>query len=117
MADGECKRGMEWFVDMAAYSRIVEEDKALRRELEQAQARVAQLEEALRQAEHSLTTLHGLTASDGLGAYGAALSEGCDANGAWDCYRDETWKIDEAGVLAVIRAAFAASPSKEGTDG
>ena len=77
--------------------------------------RLTQRRKALETAHHAITTLHGLTASDGLGAYGEALSDGCDASGAWDCYRDETWTIDESKTLALIEAALAALSQTKAT--
>ena len=72
--------------------------------------RVRTLEIVLGDAEHFITTLHGLTATDGLGAFGEALAEGCDTNGAWDCFVAGTWKIDETKVLGAIRDALTESP-------
>ncbi len=72
----------------------------------QAGGREQRLREALEAARHALTTLHGLTASDGVGEYAEALAEGCDHAGAWDCFVDETWRIDEAATLALIDKAL-----------
>jgi hypothetical protein len=68
----------------------------------------------LEDARHRLVTLNGLTASDGLGAYGDALYNGCDNSGAWDCFKDETWTIDETAGIAKIDAALAALGSPNG---
>lgn len=53
-------------------------------------ARIEELEQALRAAQHDLTTTEGLTCADGLRAYGDALADGCDPNGAWDTFREQT---------------------------
>jgi hypothetical protein len=81
--------------------------KMLSQQLAAQQAITVQMRDALRAAHHSLTCLHGLTASDGLREYGDALSNGCDPDGAWDCFTAETWKIDELVVLTQIDAALA----------
>jgi hypothetical protein len=70
--------------------------------LEQARTREKQLLEALREAEHELTTLHGLTAVDGLKAYSEAQRAGCDPHGAWDCFVESTWKLDTSKTLNKI---------------
>ncbi len=72
-------------------------------------ARIEVLEEVLRAAEHALTTLDGLTASDGLRQYSEALGEGLEHHVAWDCFVEETWKIDESKTLSTIKAALVAS--------
>ena len=65
------------------------------------------LQEALQAAHHELTTIHGLWATDTLGAYGNALRSGCDPNSAWDCFREEMWRIDVQSVLDTIDRALA----------
>lgn len=76
-----------------------------RQELEQAVAEGAAMAEALKAAHHELTCLHGLAASDGLRFYSDALSDGCDADGAWDCFVAETFTIDALAVLKQIETA------------
>lgn len=68
----------------------------------------SEIREALEDARHILTTLHGLMATDNIGAYGKALSNGCDPNGAWDCFRDTCFKIDETETIAKLDSALAA---------
>lgn len=76
----------------------------------EARLEIGALREALRQAEHALITMQGLTASDGLGAYSEALYEGLEHHVAWDCFVEDTWKIDDSKVMAVIEAALATEP-------
>jgi hypothetical protein len=75
------------------------------------------LREALKKAHHELTTLHGLSATDGFKAYNDALRAGCDQNGAWDVFVEETWSIDVLDTLKTIEAALATDVLKEPEDG
>lgn len=61
----------------------------------------------LEMARHELITLHGLTASDGTRIYGAAMQNGCDAEGAWRSFLEETWTIDTLKVTTAIDAVLA----------
>jgi hypothetical protein len=70
---------------------------------------------ALEEARHALETLHGLTASDGVGAYGDALREGCDPSGAWDCFCDQTFTINTSKCVTTIEKAL--SGEGKGEDG
>ncbi len=83
-----------------------------RHQKEEAEAGAGAMRKALEAAQHELVTLDGLTASDGLGEYGKALDDGCDASGAWDCYVEETWEIDMTKVLVQIDAALAADAGR-----
>lgn len=65
-----------------------------------------EIRSALEDALHALVTTNGLTASDGLSAYGRALSEGCDPNGAWDVFEAETFKIDNGPVIRSLVAVL-----------
>lgn len=80
----------------------------LRPLLQKRDATIAELRKVLDCAHHELTTLHGLHATDDVYAYGEAQSNGCDSNGAWDCFRDTLFQIDCKKILDAIAAAWAA---------
>lgn len=72
-------------------------------------ARPLMLENDLRQRlRHELTTLNGLWVTDQPTAYEDALASGCDPEGARDCQRDVTWRLDVSRLLAEVDAALAA---------
>lgn len=56
----------------------------------------------LEDLRHELTTLHGLHATDGFSSYGDALTSGCDAPGAWDCFVSDCFKLDFSSLLKRI---------------
>jgi len=93
-------------------SRLLRELEAVKFVREQWEKEACNYRAALEEAHHALTTLHGLTACDGIDAYPQALWDGCDANGAWDMFRESTWTIDESKTLETIDAAL----SGEGGD-
>ncbi len=70
-----------------------------------------ELLEALGEARHELVTLSGLTASDGLDAYGEAQREGCCPNGAWDCFCEQTFRINTQNAIQKIDTAIAKAHS------
>lgn len=65
---------------------VADEANRLERRATAAEARVKELEEGLEDALHELTALDGLVATDTPNAYADALSDGCDASGAWDVF-------------------------------
>lgn len=73
--------------------------------------------EALEDALHALTTLNGITGSDGLSSYGDALELGCDNNGAWDSFVAQTFQIDNAPTIARLRAVLGSDVQHEGKQG
>ncbi|HUU97421.1 MAG TPA: hypothetical protein VM487_16925, partial [Phycisphaerae bacterium] len=63
--------------------------------IEEMEAEAAHLEDLLKakdallgEARYELTLLDGWHAADSFAAFGDALADGCDANGAWDCFRE-----------------------------
>ena len=67
---------------------------------------IVALREALEDALHDLETAEGLWATDQPNAFSEALSEGCDANGAWDLFREGLFEL-KFPIVAKIRAALA----------
>ena len=61
---------------------------------------------ALESAEHELTTMQGLHATDNIRSYGKALANGCDSNGAWDTFIETVFEIDSKVTLTKVRAAL-----------
>lgn len=78
--------------------------RVLADERDKAVDRAAALEEGLRDALHELTTLNGLVATDTPNAYGDALSNGCDANGAWDVFAANLFTIDTLKSIDLVTA-------------
>lgn len=63
------------------------------------------IKDALEAALHALITIEGTTGAD-LSAYGDAQSNGCDANGAWDCLCGASWTITNAPTIDLVRRAL-----------
>jgi hypothetical protein len=70
------------------------------------------IKDALEAALHALITIEGTTGTD-LSAYSDAQSDGCDANGAWDCLRGASWTITNAPTIDLVRRALGAAMSEE----
>ncbi|MDP9315137.1 MAG: hypothetical protein M3R24_30455 [Chloroflexota bacterium] len=63
--------------------------------------------EALESARHTLTTHHGLWATDQSNVARDALSDGCDINGALDVYDEMKFQLDTTADIARIDVALA----------
>lgn len=66
--------------------------------------------DATKSAHHELTTIHGLYACDGFGAYGDAQQAGADPNGAWDAFVESCFRLDCKSTLTKLEMALAAQP-------
>lgn len=98
----------EWIVNAA------KDRKRLLDEVDRLQALATLSVTAIKAGLHDLETTSGLYATDGFEAYGNAQREGCDPNGAWDRFVEQTFKLEHRSEL-MLRQALAAYGAQEMT--
>lgn len=88
---------------------IIASHRALQQQLDAAEQRAERYREALEAARHSLTTLHGLWATDedpSVSRYEEAVECGLDNHAILDGIVERSWHLDESVVLEQIDAAL-----------
>lgn len=64
-------------------------------------------------ALHDLETVEGLYATDGFDAYGDAQRNGCDPEGAWNCFVEQTFKLKHPSLFQLCTAIALAEKEKQ----